>query len=163
MYEPPAGKDSPGMVPPVRFSQVPPAVAKNDLPAWSSQKTRGRTTARSYLGRSAQPSAFTSPRAWPFTLPSSVRPHRSESGVEYHSPPSVAPLVDALNNTCRSGFVSGRFDTRLTTPLIAPAPYKDDATPLITSTRPRSSGGICMRPSDTCSPKSGRPSDRKRV
>src|SRR5437762_12961816 len=121
------------MVPPVRFSQVPPTVAKNDRPAWLSQNRRGRATARSYLGRSDQASRFTSLRGCPFALPSSVKPHAVDSGVEYHRPASVAPRVEALNRTCRSGFMPGCFETRLTTPLIAPAPYSDDATPLMTS------------------------------
>ena len=57
----------------------------------------------------------------------------------------------------------GRRDRRLTTPPIAPAPYSADATPLITSTCPRSIGGICSSPRPPTSPKSGRPSDRTRV
>src|SRR5262249_2355810 len=100
----------------------PPRVAKNDRPAWLSQNRRGRTTARSYFGRSDQPSSLTSARACPLALPISVSPHRSDNGVEYQSPASVAPRVDAFSRICCSGFADGRFDTRLTTPLIAPAP-----------------------------------------
>src|SRR5262245_36177285 len=40
----------------------------------------------------------------------------------------------------------GRRATRFTTPPIAPAPYKADATPLITSTWPKSTGGLCSKP-----------------
>ena len=74
-------RTSPGIVPPVRFSHVPPAVAKNDVPALSSQNTRGRTTARAYFGMSAQLSPFTSPLACPLALPSSVSPQLLASGV----------------------------------------------------------------------------------
>jgi uncharacterized membrane protein YkvA (DUF1232 family) len=97
MYAPPlSGGDFPGIVPPVRFSHVPPTVARNDRPAWLSQKMRGRATARSYRGRSDQPSPFTSARACPLALPRSVNPHCLDNGVEYQSPASVAPRLDAL-------------------------------------------------------------------
>src|SRR6185295_18837213 len=115
----------------------------------SSQNTCGRTTARAYFGMSAQLSPFTSLLACPFALPRNVSPQLLPSGVEYHRPASVAPLVDALSRTWCSAVAAGRFETKLTTPLIAPAPYRDDATPLITSTRPRSIGGICIRPRET--------------
>ena len=41
----------------------------------------------------------------------------------------------------------GRRDRRLTTPPMAPAPWRAEATPLITSTCPRSIGGIWSSPS----------------
>ena len=154
---------APGIEPPVRSSHVAPTVAKKVRPAWLSQKRRGRATPRVYFGRSAHPSSLTSVRCCPLALASSVTPHCFDKGAEYHRPTSVAPRDDRLRSSWRSGFVPGRRETRFTTPLIAPAPYSDEATPLMTSARPRSSGGICIRPSDTCSPKSGSPSDRNRV
>src|SRR4029077_18633103 len=77
---------------------------------------------------------------------------------------SVAPRVDWLKRKSKEGFVPDRRDIKLTTPPIAPEPYKAEATPFITSTWPKSIGGICKKPRPpTCSPNNGRPSAKKRV
>ena len=65
----------------------------------------------------------------------------------------------AFSSASASAAAPGRRDTRLMTPPSADAPYSADTAPLMTSTRPRSVGGICNRPSElACPPYSGRPS-----
>ena len=61
-------------------------------------------------------------------------PHVSESGVDRHNAPSVAPRGEQLNRMSRSGSSTRRRDGRVMMPPMAPASWRAEATPFMTST-----------------------------
>src|SRR4029453_4027167 len=137
--------------------------AKNVGPLPPSQNTRGRTTARRYPGRSAQASPLTSFVSCQWPPPSSEAVQPRDNGPERNVTASVAPRVERFSRNSRPGPRPGRRDRRLTTPPIAPAPYNADATPLMTSTCPRSIGGILPSPTPPPSPTNRNPPENTRV
>src|SRR3954467_11949531 len=153
-----------GIVPPCRCSHIAPPVANSERPVPSLQNTRGRTIALEYPARSAQPSSSTSFCCCQCPPTSSVPLQRSVNGCAANSVASVPPRLVRFTSASRTGSLAGRREIRSTTPPRDPAPYSADATPLITSTCPRSVGGICSKPRPPTSvPNSGSPSERNRV